>query len=234
MISAVLIGIAVGFVMAIPPGPISIAVIRHGIQGKRERGGKVALGASLIDVAYAFIAAAASSAIIGEARHLVQVNGWFELSFQIICVIVLVVMGVRYFRTSPEDVQHSSDDEEVKEHRAEKFGASTGFMLGILMAVMNLANPSFRPSLIAVAGFLRAEHWIDAGMTESIGYAAGFGAGVFFWFMLLLRLVMHLRTRMSATFFLSIFKFAGWTFFLFALILLVRILVGTDWGELMK
>lgn len=234
MIGGILIGLAVGFVMSIPPGPISVAIIRHGIQGKRERGAKVALGAALIDVAYAFIAATASSAIIRKVDHLIQVNGWLEFAFQIVCIIVLVAMGYRYFRASPEDVQHTSDDEEVKEHRAERFGATTGFMLGILMAVMNLANPSFLPSLIAVAGFLHAEHWISSGVVESLGYAAGFGAGVFLWFTLLLRLVMHLRTRMSTTFFMSIFKFAGGTFFLFALILLVRVVAGTDWAELLK
>ena len=71
MILTLLIGLVVGFVMSIPPGPISIAIIRQGIEGKSYRGSRVAIGAALIDVLYAFIAAVASSAIIGKVSDLI-------------------------------------------------------------------------------------------------------------------------------------------------------------------
>ena len=232
MVLSLLIGLVVGFGMSIPPGPISVAVIKQGVQGDFHSGIRIGVGASLIDCLYALIAAFASSAIILEFKNFLAGHAWVELLFQIVCIAILILLGRKYFNATTEDLQQSTDEEEARESRARKFGVSSAFMVGILMAVMNLANPSFLPSLIFVAGFVQAKQWIIPGISGSLLYAVGFGLGVFIWFYVLLRLILRMRTRLPTTYFTYIFKFAGGAFYLFAAILAVRVFLATDWGGL--
>ena len=233
MVGSLLIGLVVGFGMSIPPGPISVAVIKRGVQGNFRTGIRISLGASLIDCFYALIAAFASSAIILKLQNFLALHGWVELLFQIVCIAILIFLGRKYFHVTPADLRQSTEKEEKRENQARGFGFSSAFMVGILMAVMNLANPSFLPSLIAIAGFVQAKHWIIPGISGSALYAVGFGLGVFVWFYILLRLILRMRTRLPVTYFTYIFKFAGCAFYFFAVILAMRVFIATDWGGLM-
>lgn len=232
MVGSLLIGLVVGFGMSIPPGPISVAVIKQGVQGNFRTGLRIGIGASLIDCVYALIAAFASSALILEFQDFLAGHAWFELAFQIVCIVILLALGRKYFHATSDDLRHSTEEEELRENKARKFGFSSALMVGLLMGVMNLANPSFLPSLIAVAGFIQAKSWLAPGFWGNALYALGFGAGVFIWFYLLLRLILRMRTRLPVTYFTYIFKFAGGAFYLFALILAVRVFLATDWKAL--
>lgn len=232
MIGSILIGLVVGFGMSIPPGPISVAVIKQGVQGNFATGIRIGIGASLIDCVYALIAAFASSALVLKFQTFLAGHAWFELAFQIACIAILIVLGRKYFHATSDDLRHSTEEEEERENRARKFGFSSAFMVGILMAVMNLANPSFLPSLIAVAGFIQAKNWLVNGLVGSGLYALGFGVGVFIWFYVLLRLIIRMRSKLPVSYFTYVFKFAGGAFYLFALILAVRVFLSTDWKSL--
>src|SRR4029453_12741111 len=72
MVTALLVGLVVGFVLAIPPGPIAIACLSQAL----------ALSASAMDIGYALLAAFASSALVGALRGLVTDNAWYLLAFQ--------------------------------------------------------------------------------------------------------------------------------------------------------
>lgn len=229
MVLSLLVGLVVGFGMSIPPGPISVAVIRQGIKGNFRSGLHISVGASTMDVLYALAAAFASSAIIVNLRQFLNGHAWMELVFQILCIVLLIVLGKKYFNATTEDLQESTKKEQEEESRVERMGFRSPLMLGILMAVMNLANPSFLPSLIAVAGFIQAKEWILQTAGGSAFYAIGFGSGVFLWFMLLLRIILRLRDRLPATYFTYIFKFAGAAFILFAFILAFRVIFITKW-----
>ncbi len=230
LVLALIIGLVVGFGMSIPPGPISVAVIRQGIQGNMRAGLQIGFGATLMDLIYAFAAASASSAIIVNLAKFINGHAWLELAFQVVCIILLVVLGKKYITATTEDLQESTDEELKQESKVQKLGFTSPYMLGILMGVMNLANPSFLPSLIFVSGFVQAKGWIASSAGHNALYAIGFGAGVFIWFTILLRLIIRLRDRLPATYFTYIFKFAGGAFFLFAVILAVRVAIATEWG----
>lgn len=232
MVLSLLIGLVVGFTMSIPPGPISVAVIRQGIQGNFRSGLKIGAGASGMDILYALAAAFASSAIILNLEQFLRGHAWLELLFQLVCIALLIVLGLKYFTAGTEDLHHTEEKEQAGESRAQKLGFSSPVMLGILMGVMNLANPSFLPSLIAVAGFLQAKEWIVQSPGGSALYAVGFGIGVFLWFTLLLRIILRLRHRLPTTYFTYIFKFAGGAFLLFAVVLAFRVVFATKWDAI--
>lgn len=232
MILAAIAGVVLGFSLSIPPGPISVAIIRKGIEGDRRSGQLIGLGAASIDILYALIAALASSAILQSLGKLLTANAWFELIFQIVCIAILVLLGHRYYHATASDIAESTDEEEEQESKARRFGATSGLLLGVFMAVMNLANPSFLPTMIAVAGALHAESILTSDPWVTALYAIGFGAGVFLWFLLLVKIVAYMKSRLPVAYFRYIFRFAGGAFYVFAAIILVRVVLATEWSQL--
>lgn len=233
MIGALFVGIAVGFVLSIPPGPIAIAVMRQAIDGKYKPGLKIGLGASTMDMIYTLVAVFASSALVSSLQRALTGNGWLRVAFQIACVITLVVLGIRYFRATTKNMVESAQQEKAQEERAKKMGFRSDYLIGVLMSVTNLASPTFLPTLIFVAGYLGANGMIGKSAADNIAYAVGFGAGAWLWFLALLRTLYQWRTRLSSGFVTRLYQFAGWSFIVFAAILVFNVVVNTDWNELL-
>lgn len=87
MLISLVVGIVAGLVLAIPPGPIAVAVIKYALSGRMRDGMKIAASASGMDVIYALVAAFASSALVSTLRDKISGNGWLLLAFQIISII---------------------------------------------------------------------------------------------------------------------------------------------------
>jgi len=232
VVASFLVGLFLGFVMSIPPGPISIAVIKQGVQGNFRRGIRIGFGAAIMDSVYALIAAFASSAIVVRLAKFINGQPWMELAFQVVCIAILILLGRKYVRATTDDLRHSTEEEEEQETRVKKFGYSSAVMFGVLMGIMNLANPSFLPSLMAASGFVSAKGWILSGVAGSALFAVGFATGVFCWFYVLLRIILRVRTNLPMTYFTYIFRFAGIAFYVFAVILAVRVFLATEWKSL--
>src|SRR5256885_17109489 len=98
MVTALLVGLVVGFVLAIPPGPIAIACLSQALAGQVRASLALALSASAMDIGYALLAAFASSALVGALRGLVTDNAWSLLAFQGGGIVGLVALGLRYCR----------------------------------------------------------------------------------------------------------------------------------------
>jgi arginine exporter protein ArgO len=79
MVTALLVGLVVGFVLAIPPGPIAMACVQQGLAGQAREGLALVLGASAMDIVYALLAAFASSALVEALWGLVLHHAWVLL-----------------------------------------------------------------------------------------------------------------------------------------------------------
>jgi arginine exporter protein ArgO len=106
MVTALLVGLVVGFVLAIPPGPIAIACLSQALAGQAREGLALALSASAMDIGYALLAAFASSALVGALRGLVTDNAWYLLAFRGVyrgagCAWPALLPAHRGRRTSP-------------------------------------------------------------------------------------------------------------------------------------
>ena len=234
MISSLLIGIAGGFVLSMPPGPISLAATRQVLGGYFTTALKIVIAAALMDVVYMLGATFASSAIVVTVSRLVSESIWFPLVFQIVCVGVLVFLGVTFLL--PEKRQHEEEIEERREkrqeERAKRMGHNSPFTLGLIMAITNLASPAFLPSMIAFVGFLQANRWLMYSVEDNLLFSVGFGTGTFIWFLTVMRVLYYFRTRLSDTFINWIYRFAGGTMLLFAAAVALHVVFGTDWRAL--
>ncbi len=232
MLTALFVGIVVGLVLSLPPGPISVAVMRHALAGEFRYGLLIGVGAATMDTFYSLAAIFASTALIVAVKETVMSNGWLLLILQIAAVGVMVNLGFKYMKPTQADVQETARKEASSEARAEKIGGRRPYVVGIFMSVVNLPSPTFLPSLIAVATYLHANNWVDSSVTESVSYAIGFGIGAAVWFGTVLRTLHTVRTRISPTFIGRIYTFTGASFFLFAVVLVYNIVRTTSWETL--
>jgi L-lysine exporter family protein LysE/ArgO len=232
MLTSLLVGLVVGFVLAIPPGPIAVACIRQALDGHERSGVQLAIGASAMDIVYALIAAFASSALFVSLQGMVTDNAWYLLAFQVGCIVALVVLGLRYLQPTTQRVEASARQEEAQAERARQLGYSSPYLIGVLIALTNLASPTFLPSLIFAMSLLHSRGWVGHDAGANALYAVGFGAGAALWFILLLRTLTTLRAKLSPNFVPMISKVAGGLFLLFALMLAYAVVTATAWSRL--
>ncbi|HTY01487.1 MAG TPA: LysE family transporter [Bacteroidota bacterium] len=235
MISSLLLGVASGFVLSMPPGPISLAATRQVLAGFFTTALKIVMAAALMDVVYMLVATFASSAIVVTVSRLVQESLWFPLVFQVLCIIILLVLGITFLL--PAKRQHEEQVEEQRERRqeerAKQLGHSSPFFLGLIMAITNLASPAFLPSMVATVGFLQTNRWLHYSVEDNMLFSVGFGTGTFFWFLSAMRLLAFFRTRLSENFINWIYRFAGATLLVFAGAIVVHVALTTEWRALM-
>lgn len=230
MLTALLVGLVVGFVLAMPPGPIAIACMRQALERQASAGVQLALAAAAMDMVYALLAAWASSALVGLLAGMVTDHAGVLLAFQGGCVVLLVVLGVRALR-SPTPEGNAAVRPQQKPTR--RRGATSPALLGVLLALTNLANPAFLPALMFVVSLLQARGWVGHDLGANALYAVGFGAGGALWFLLLLRVLTRLRTQLASTFIPMLSKMAGGAFLLCALMLTYHLVMATAWAQLL-
>jgi threonine/homoserine/homoserine lactone efflux protein len=234
MVSALVLGIICGFTLSIPPGPLSAAVTKHSVGHGFRAGLMIALGGAAMDVVYVLIAAFASSALVVALVNLVTGSGWPPLLFQVLCIIVLMVMGIRFMRQKhhPDAEIRILKVEQAQEEKAKRLGYSSPFFIGVLIAVANLAAPTFIPSMISVVSYLQANDWLSGRADNNVAYALGFGLGTTCWFALVARMLVKHRSKFSPDVLSTIYKFAGGTLIVCASILTYHVVVSTNWSML--
>jgi L-lysine exporter family protein LysE/ArgO len=227
MVTSLLVGLVMGFVLAIPPGPIAMACIQQALAGQAREGLALVLGASALDIGYALLAAFASSALLGALWGMVRHNAWALLAFQGGCIVVLVVFGIRYLWS----INNVRSSRAVPEAWGRPRGDASPYLRGVLIALTNLASPTFLPSLIFAMSLLHVRGWVGHDVGDNVMYALGFGIGGALWFVLLLRTLTHLRAKFSPAVIPIMYRVAGGVFLLFAGMLTYN-MVTTAWSRL--
>jgi putative LysE/RhtB family amino acid efflux pump len=228
MVTALLVGLVVGFVMVMPPGPIAMACMRQALAGQTKEGLALGLGAAVMDSGYALLAAFASSALVEALWDMMMHHAWALLAFQGGCIVVLVVVGLHYCRSS----RHGGAARARPEARGRLRGDVSPALSGVLLALTNLANPLFLPSLIFVMSLLQVRGWVGHAVGDHIMYALGFGGGAALWYVLLLRTVTHLRAQFSPTVLPMLARVAGGALLLCAGLLTYTVVMTTAWARL--
>jgi len=228
MVTALLVGLVVGFVMVMPPGPIAMACMRQALAGQTKEGLALGLGAAVMDSGYALLAAFASSALVEALWDMMMHHAWALLAFQGGCIVVLVVAGLHYCRSS----RHGGAARARPEARGRLRGDVSPTLSGVLLALTTLANPMFLPSLIFVMSLLQVRGWVGHAVGDHIMYALGFGGGAALWYVLLLRTVTHLRAQFSPTVLPMLARVAGGVLLLCAGLLTYTVVMTTAWSRL--
>jgi len=197
-------GLALGFSIAAPVGPIGLLCIRRSLADGPWMGFVVGLGAATADTVYGCVAAfgltAISNFLVGQKLWLGLIGGLF-----------LCYLGAKTFLSRPVD-------------NGVTVGASGSFSRAYLSTfVLTVTNPMTILAFAAVfAGF-------GLGATSDYVTAAALVTGVFvgsaFWWLLLSTGAGLFRTRVTSTWMRGVNWFSGGLIFCFGICALVSSLM---------
>ena len=146
MIISLIVGALVGFVLAMAPGPVSVSTMKMGLEKGLSNGTKLAAGAGALDVIYCIVAMLAATAVISAIQAFFDQHLLATFAFQIICVAALLVYGFVHIRTKKVEINCSSQKAENLSF-IQNLKQNGPFFLGVAIALTNIANPTFLPSL---------------------------------------------------------------------------------------
>jgi threonine/homoserine/homoserine lactone efflux protein len=195
-------GIALGFSIAAPVGPIGVLCIRRTLQNGFKSGLASGLGAASADALYGTIAAAGLTL---AAEFLVRQQVWLGM----VGGLFLLYLGVNTFRSPPPE----ADGE------APKAGKLGGDYLSTLL--LTLSNPITIFSFIALFGGLSATS--DFTVSAFL-LVVGVFSGSALWWLTLSAGVSIFRKRFSPTVMGWVNRIAGVVILAFAVVMLWRAL----------
>lgn len=202
-ITFLLKGIAIGFAIAAPVGPIGILCIKRTLIGSRLSGFFTGLGAAFADAVYGCIGAFGLTII---STFLLGIEAWLKG----IGGLFLIYLGVKTFLETPAQEQG-----QVKELGYFKDFASTLFL--------TLTNPMTILSFMAILAGLGLGD--TQGNYSSAGLLVlGVFLGSLFWWIVLAELITLFRKKVSAKVFLWVNRGAGMIIIAFGLFSIVSLL----------
>lgn len=168
-------GIFIGFVMAVPVGPIGIMCIRKTLTEGRLRGLIIGLGAATADMLYGCVAAFGLSVI---SDTLVSQRIWIRLAGG----ALLLFLGVRTFRAHPSDPKF----------RIYSSGILRSYLTTFFLTLTNPLTIFVFIAVFAALGFGNGLSYFSA-----IALVAGVFIGSCLWFLLLSSGVTLFREKLD-------------------------------------
>lgn len=152
-------GIAAGFVVAAPVGPVGVLCVRRTLVRGAVSGGVTGLGAAIADTGYAIVAAYGISFI---AAFLMANEFWFHL----IGGIVLCGMAIKTFFSGPVDTQAPVSNGRMGEFLSALVITGTNpltlIAFGVILTTIGVATaePGYRWAQALIAGvFVGSNLW---------------------------------------------------------------------------
>lgn len=181
MTAALAYGFALGWIGSMPiAGAVSVFVCQRGLAGRVANGLALAVGAALAEAAWCLVVLEGAGRLFARwpvVAHVAKFLGG----------ALLVGLGI-YFVTRHTTMLDSRPPQTAPARRLHD-----EFRIGASLVAANLAIPVNWLALLAVA--------VTFGMDPAVEpplFALGVALGVVAWFAVLLRLLSHLRQRISA------------------------------------
>ncbi len=228
MIVAAITGFVIGYLLAIPPGPIGMASVRMALRDGWRPGLYLAVGAGLFDVMYCILAMWASTAVVSALSSWEAESPLLIVAFQFAVVIGMVWFGVLQLR---ENSATPAAAKPPSSKLVANLSTHGPLFVGVGFAIANLANPTFIPALVAMTTFVQRLAWFEESFYTALAFSIGFGAGNMLWLVTLVRIVLALREKLTPTLILRIQQASGVTLIGFAVFYGFRIVVNTPWHD---
>jgi threonine/homoserine/homoserine lactone efflux protein len=168
------LGCVAGFLGALPPGPVGMALVQHAREGRASSAVRIALGAASVDTAVCTLLALGAGPILQR----LTAHAAARMTLSAVCLVT----GVMLMMT------------ELRRRSVPRFDGSpiASYASGVLRA---LANPALAANWTLLMAALLAHGLLLPGRTFGLAFAVGAGVGVICWFGLLVRLVGGARGR---------------------------------------
>ena len=164
----IFLGFLIGFLAAIPLGPLNIFAISQSIKHGFSRGFSVGLTASFLDIIYCFFA------IIGISYATQPIDELIPL-MKFIGAVLLIVISVQLIKQSKNFERESPHKNHYKAH-------SGPVMIALLLYV---SNPTIYTFWLAVAGIVTAHQGLTHAVRQPALFALACGCGSAVWYFIL-------------------------------------------------
>ncbi|MCS7301833.1 MAG: LysE family translocator [Candidatus Kapabacteria bacterium] len=211
---ALFIGAAIGFILAVPPGPVAVTVMASALRGQWKHGLWAAAGAALADGIIALAVLFASSAIMQLINDLITYHPTIALVGEIAIIAALVTYAIRLARTSIYE-----RSAELRQELGQSVPATV--LSAAATAATNIVNPTFLPSLAATftAAVALLSRSVAVGIREKALLALGFCIGTFGWLSIIVALIVRNRKRFSLRHFMLLRRIGAAVVLVFAAVL---------------
>lgn len=237
-IVALITGTLLGFVLAIPPGPVSVTALKIGLDKGFKPAFLFSLGNFAIEIIYSLIAVFAATAVITALSEFSDKHPIVSFIIQLSIALAIILIGFMQLRLKKKNEKI----EEIKISRKAKFlnllMTRGPFLLGIGITITNIANPTYLPGITFITTgfqkFLLQNNILIPSFLNNIIFAVGFGLGNCLWLNLIAKLIVTFKSRMSDKLVIRIRKFAGITLIGVGTFLGMKIITAVKWGELFR
>jgi len=204
IILTIILGAFVGFVAAIPVGPLNLFAITQVLKRDFFHGFLVGLVSSFLDATYCFLA------LLGVSHIMNNLNE-FIVFLKIAAALLLLGISIRLYKQSK-----SIGNELKKSSKAIHRPILTAFFLYI-------TNPALYAFWLGVAGMMRAHRIATNSLGNHFVIALSVGLGAVIWYLILMRYVAKYHHQFKPSTFRKIFLIIASVLVIFALYTLYTI-----------
>jgi L-lysine exporter family protein LysE/ArgO len=187
------IGIAIGFVAAIPLGPVNVFVVSQTLKRDFFHGVLAGITTAVLDMAYCLIA------LMGFFQIKFSLSPSLMSAMKAVAGLIILVIAARLVRDS-KTFSLPQDGDKVP-------AASARPILGVFL--LYVTNPSLYIFWFAVAGTMTGHNLVHSSGWTAIAFAAACGVGSLIWYILLVRFVSRRQSRIHPETFRKILFYLG-------------------------
>jgi threonine/homoserine/homoserine lactone efflux protein len=165
------LGLVVSYVLALPIGPVNVAVIQLVLKKGFASARSFSLGSATAETVYALLAVVGLKVLVGSAEGESQVYFWIRL----LSIPLLLAMAFSTFRRMGEEPANTTENSETIPESIRRFRLQ-GFSLGFLL---NGLNPALLPLWMGVCAFLQAKGLLHKAFSTSVYFVLGTALGTF-------------------------------------------------------
>lgn len=227
-------GLIIGIILALPPGPAALTAIKLGLNNSSRHGFLAGLGIAIMDFIYCLIAIFATNFVLDWASSFASHHPFITLTIQMLIILGIIYLGILHFKSANNKQPSNIIEGQQPRFSFDKLSQKGPFFIGVGIAFMNIANPTFLPSLGYVALNVQKFGFIEVSTISHILFSLGFGLGNLIWLLFLVHMFVSLKDRMSEQFITQVHKFAGLTLIGFGTFLGYRVLEVVKWGDILR
>jgi len=199
MVFSIILGFIVGFIAAIPLGPINIFVVSQTLKRDFFHGLLGGLTAAVLDMVFCL------AALVGVGHILILIQR-YSLLLKLLAALLLTAIGIRLI------LQARHFDESMW---GEKPARKTPRPM-VAVVLLYISNPALYGFWLGAAGTVSAHGWISARRSAAWLFSLAVGVGSVMWYFLLVRYVAKHHHLISVETFRKVLIGLAILLFLFA------------------
>lgn len=187
------LGLVIGFVAAIPLGPVNVFVVSQTLKRDFLHGFLAGITTAVLDTVYCLVA------LMGLLQIKVSLSPSVMSYMKAIAGLVVLVISYKLVRDSKKFTLPQNGDKIPS--------AAARPVLGVVL--LYVTNPSLYIFWFAVAGTMTSHDLVHTSGWTAIVFAAACGLGSLLWYMLLVRFVARRQSRIHPEMFRKILYYLG-------------------------